>query len=80
MFQVLHVENVDSKTGKTFQQRDKLIAGNTREYELSLQLCLDFLKNLELDHTLSILRTEANCNESVRISVTLEAYEVSFLS
>ncbi|CCI39299.1 unnamed protein product [Albugo candida] len=64
VFQVLQQQNVQSKSVKTCRRREKLIAENAREYAVSLELCLDFLKSLELDHTFSVLRTEANCSES----------------
>lgn len=72
MFQVLQQQNVQSKSVKTCRRREKLIAENAREYALSLELCLDFLKSLELDHTFSVLRTEANCSDSVRERVTMQ--------
>lgn len=72
MFQVLQQQNVQSKSVKTCRRREKLIAENAREYAASLELCLDFLKSLELDHTFSVLRTEANCSESVREIVTMQ--------
>ncbi|CCI39301.1 unnamed protein product [Albugo candida] len=76
VFQVLQQQNVQSKSVKTCRRREKLIAENAREYAVSLELCLDFLKSLELDHTFSVLRTEANCSESeFKLPLTAESCE-----